>query len=323
MEKVLQEERQSIRKQARGKRRFRADHFYKETLGRSIVTVLGIFIAALTLIIGIFLVVNGLRTFTVYHHSVWEFLFSAQWNPVDSVLQTGQKTGHVGAAIFIFGSIVICFLALLIATPFSICTAIFMVEISPKMGKQFLQPAIEIFVGIPSVVYGWTGLTVLVPFIRDVFHLQIGYSVLAGAMVLALMIYPTITSISADAIRHLPNKYKEASYGLGSTRWQLICRVLLPAAVPGVLTGIIMGLARAFGEALAVAMVIGPALQFPTSILSPTSNLTTEIAAYMGNAAQGGELQSALWTMALLLLVISFVFIMIVRVIGRRGEARS
>lgn len=321
MEKVLSKEQQGVMPKTTPHQPFRVGHFRKETLGRSIVTILGIFTAAITLIIGIFLIINGLRTFTVYHHSVWEFLFSSKWAPIDSLVTNGQ--GHVGAAIFIFGSIVICFLALLIATPFSLAAAIFMVEISPKLGKGFLQPAIEIFVGIPSVVYGWTGLTVLVPFIRDIFHLQVGFSVLAGAIVLSIMIFPTITSITADAVRHVPSTYKEASYGLGSTRWQLICKVVLPSSRTGVLTGIILGLARAFGEALAVAMVIGPMAAFPKNILSPTTNLTTEIAAAMGNASQGGELQSGLWTMALLLLLISFVFIMIVRIISKKGETHA
>ena len=318
MEKVLTKENHSMQNAAKKRAAFRWNYFRKETMGRSLVTALGIFTAAITLIIGVFLIVNGTRTFTVYHHTVWEFLFSSKWNPVDGPVTSGQG-GQVGAAIFIVGSISICFLALAIATPFSLAAAIFMVQISPKLGKRFLQPAIEIFVGIPSVVYGWTGLTVLVPFIRDVFHLQIGYSVLAGAIVLAIMIFPTITSISADAIRHTPHAFTEASYGLGSTRWQLICKVIMPYALPGVLTGVILGLARAFGEALAVAMVIGPMTAFPKSLLSPTTNLTTEIAAYMGNASQGGELQSGLWTMALLLLLISFAFIMIVRIIGRKG----
>ncbi|ADU25832.1 phosphate ABC transporter permease subunit PstC [Ethanoligenens harbinense] len=318
MEKVLSKEQQTVQKSAGRRPVFRFDYFRKETLGRSVVTTLGIFTAVITLLIGIFLIFSGIRTFTVYHHSLVEFLFSSKWSPIDGPVTNGQY-GHVGAAIFIFGSITICFLALAIATPFSLAAAIFMVQISPKLGKNFLQPAIEIFVGIPSVVYGWTGLTVLVPFIRDIFHLQIGFSVLAGAIVLAIMIFPTITSISADAIRHTPKMFTEASYGLGSTRWQLITKVILPYALPGVLTGVILGLARAFGEALAVAMVIGPSNTFPKNILSPTSNLTTVIAGAMGNAAQGGELQSALWSMALLLLVISFVFIMVVRIISKKG----
>lgn len=194
-----------------------------------------------------------------------------------------------------------------------------MAVISPRVSNRLLQPAVEIFVGIPSVVYGWVGLTVLVPLIQKIFNLQYGYSVLAGGIVLAVMIFPTITSVSADSIRNIPLQYQEAAYGLGSTRWQVIRRVLIPAARPGILTGVILGLARAFGEALAVAMVIGKMKAFPTGILSPTNNLTAAIASDMGGAADGGEYNIALWTMALLLLVISFAFILIVRKISSKG----
>ena len=194
-----------------------------------------------------------------------------------------------------------------------------MTEISPQLGRRILQPAVEIFVGIPSGVYGWVGLTVLVPFLAEFFDLPYGYSVLAGAIVLAVMIFPTITSVSADAIRSVPEEYKEASYGLGSTRWQSIVHVVLPAAVPGILTGVVLGLARAFGEALAVAMVIGKMHAFPENILSPTTNLTAAITADMGNTTAGSEWNNALWAMALLLLVISFLFILLIRLIGRLG----
>lgn len=289
--------------------------FKKEYLGRTIVIFFGILIILITISIGAFLCYKGLGTFVTYKHSVFEFLFSSEWKPVDGM----EGGGQVGAAIFIFGSIVICFLALLIATPFSLAAAIFMTQISPRLGKKLLQPAIEIFVGIPSVVYGWVGLTVLVPFIQHLFNLRYGFSVLAGGIVLAVMIFPSITSVSADAIRHTPSKFVEASYGLGSTRWQMIYKVILPPARPGIFTGIILGLARAFGEALAVAMVIGKMQAFPKNILSPTYNLTAQIAANMGNTIDKGEFNTALWTMALFLLVISFLFILIVRMIGRRS----
>ncbi len=286
----------------------------KETFWRSVITACGMLIIILTLAIGAFLIYKGVGTFTVFHHSVAEFLFSPDWNPADDF--TGG--GHVGAAIFIFGSISICMLALLISAPFSIAAAIFMAEISPRLSEKIFQPAVEIFIGIPSVVYGWVGVTVLVPFLERVFHLPYGFSVLAGALVLAVMIFPSITSVSADALRSVPEEYKEAAYGLGSTRWQVIWRVLLPAARPGVLTGIILGLARAFGEALAVAMVIGKKLAFPENIFSPTNNLTSAIASDMGGAAEGGEYNLALWTMALLLLLISYAFILLVRKISEK-----
>ena len=288
----------------------------KQAGWRFLVTLCGMFIIVLTISIGAFLLYKGIGTFTIYHHSVFEFLFSSNWNPADDF--TGG--GSVGAAIFIVGSLLICAVALLIATPFSLAAAIFMSEISPKISDKVLRPAVEIFVGIPSVVYGWVGATVLVPFLERTFHIPVGYSVLAGSIVLAVMIFPSITSVSTDALRHVSYEYREAAYGLGSTRWQVIRRIVLPAARPGIFTGIILGLTRAFGEALAVAMVIGKMKAFPKSLLSPTNNLTAAIASDMGGATEGGEYNLALWTMALLLLLISFACILIVRRLSAGGK---
>lgn len=297
------------------------DRFRKEYLGRGIVTASGFFIIALTLAIGVFLIVQGTGTFTQYHHSILEFLFSSEWAPVDSV---AGGTGKVGCAIYIAGSLMTCGFALLMVTPFAVGAAVFMTEIAPKAGTKIFQPAIEMFVGIPSVVYGWIGLTVLVPFIRDTFHARMGgYSVLAASIVLAIMIFPTITTVAADAIRSIPQYYRKAAYGLGSTRWQVIYQIVLPAAKSGILTGIILGLARAFGEALAVAMVIGKTRAFPKNILSPTNNLTAAIAADMGNSASGGEQNMALWTMALLLFLISLLFIFIIHRIDAAGKKKE
>ena len=287
----------------------------KGSVPRAVVMACGVFIIVLTLLIGAFLIYRGADTFRVYHHSVLEFLFSSNWNPADDFVRGGQ----VGAAIFIVGSLCVCFLALLIATPFSLGAAIFMAVISPKISDRLFRPAVEIFVGIPSVVYGWVGATVLVPALERLFHLQYGYSVLAAGVVLAVMIFPTIASVSADAVAGVPYGFQEAAYGLGSTRWQVIYRVLLPAAKPGILTSIILGLSRAFGEALAVAMVVGKMKAFPASILAPTSTLTAAIASDMGGASEGGEYNSALWSMALLLLLISYLFIFIVRRISTKG----
>lgn len=294
----------------------------KSAFGRTLVTACGLFIILLTVSIGIFLIIKGTGTFTKYHHTVWEFLFSADWAPLDTA---GQGGGQVGAAIYICGSLLTCGLALLFVTPFCIAAAIFMTEISPKAGAKLLQPAVEIFVGIPSVVYGWIGLTVLVPFIRDVFHAKMGgYSVLAAGIVLAVMIFPTVTTVAADAIRGVPADFRKAAYGLGSTRWQVISRVVVPAASQGIFTGVILGLARAFGEALAVAMVIGKTRAFPKGLLWPTNNLTAAIAADMGNSSNGGEYNLALWTMALLLFLISMLFIFLIhRVAGAGGKKHA
>ncbi|MCH4192669.1 MAG: phosphate ABC transporter permease subunit PstC [Butyrivibrio sp.] len=297
------------------------DKIRKEYLGRGIVTFCGAFIIILTAAIGIFLLVQGTGTFTKFHHTLAEFLFSSRWAPQDNATTGG---GSVGAAVYICGSLMTCGLALLFVTPFALGAAVFMTEIAPKAGRSIFQPAVEIFVGIPSVVYGWIGLTVLVPFIRDTFHATMGgYSVLAASIVLAVMMFPTITTVAADAIRSVPSAYRGAAYGIGSTRWQVIYRIVIPAAKSGIYTGIILGLARAFGEALAVAMVIGKTRAFPKDILSPTNNLTAAIASDMGNSASGGEQNMALWSMALLLFLISMFFILLIHLISAKGKQEN
>lgn len=288
----------------------------KEQAWRAMVNICGIFMIILPLAIGAFLVYRGSATFTRYGHSVAEFLFSSNWNPADNT----EGGGTIGSAVYIVGSLLTCALALAISIPFSLAAAVFITEIAPKIGEKYLKPAVEIFVGIPSVVYGWMGLTILVPLIKTIFDLNQGFSVLAAGIVLAIMIFPSISTLSADAIRGVPDSARKAAYGLGATRWQVIYQIVIPAAKPGVLTGIILGLARAFGEALAVAMVIGKTRAFPRSILSPTTNLTSAIASDMGGAMEGGEYNAALWSMALLLFLISLLFIFIVHWISNRSS---
>lgn len=198
-------------------------------IGGTIVAIAGVSLIVLTVVIGLFLLYKGSFTFTAFQHTVGEFLFSPDWNPQDSPDLTLR--GSVGALIFILGSLMTCFLGLAIATPFAVGAAVFITEIAPRAGERLFRPAVELFLGIPSVVYGWVGLTVLVPFIRDYFHAPLGgYSVLAAGIVLAVMIFPTITTVSADAITAVPYDYREAAYGLGSTRWQSIYHIVLPAA---------------------------------------------------------------------------------------------
>ena len=288
----------------------------KERIWKALIIVCGAVMVIIPIAIGLFLLYKGSGTFTTFHHNILEFLFSSDWNPADNA----AGGGTVGAAVYIVGSLLTCGLALAIAVPFSLAAAIFMTEIAPKNGTKVLKPAVEIFVGIPSVVYGWIGLTILVPFIKKLFGLNQGFSVLAAGIVLAVMIFPSITTLAADAIRGVDDKCRKAAYGMGATRWQVIYQIVLPAAKPGILTGIILGLARAFGEALAVAMVIGKTRAFPSGILSPTTNLTSAIAADMGGAMEGGEYNTALWTMALLLFLISLLFISIVHLISKKGD---
>ena len=293
---------------------FHSRKWKTEYIGRTLVTVFGMLIIFLTLAILCFLGYKGSGTFVNYGHSVSEFLFSKKWNPGEA-----GRSGTVGSAIFIVGSLEVSGLALLIATPFSIAMSIFIIEIAAKSARSFLRSILEIFVGIPSVVYGWIGLSVLVPFVAKTFNLPFGFSVLSAALVLAVMIFPTITSVAADALQAAPAEYRNASYALGSTRWQMIWHIKMRSAMSGILTGVVLGLARAFGEALAVAMVIGQSNRFASSLLSPTNTITAVITANMGNTVNGSEYNDALWSMAFLLLLISLLFIVLIRVIGGKG----
>lgn len=290
-----------------------------EKAARIIITICGIGMALVPFLIGLFLLYKGTNTFTLFGHSVAEFLFSGNWNPSD----TAEGGGQIGAGMFIMGSLVTCALSLIITIPFSMATAIFMTEIAQPKTRRLIQPAVELFTGIPSVVYGFVGMTVLIPFLRSIFPMPFGFSVLAAGIVLAVMIFPTITTMAADAMAAVPKQWRDASYGLGATRWETIAKVVLPAAKGGIFTGIILGLARALGEALAVAMVIGQMKVFPTSLFLPASTLTTAISADMGGAMEGGEYNAALWTMALLLFLLSFLFIFCIHQLNAAGELKG
>lgn len=285
-----------------------------EYLGKGFSTLCGILIVVLTLSIIAFLTTKGIKTFTKDGYSLLDFLFSTEWKP-------DAEVPKLGAGIFIAGSTMVSLGAVVVAAPVSIALAIFMHYISPKFGKMVLQPALELFVGIPSVVYGWLGFSVLLPVIKKNFG-GIGFSLLAGIIVLSIMILPTIASISSDAVKTVPRDFVEASYGLGATRWQTISKVIVPSAKNGILTGVVLGLARAFGEALAVQMVIGNSIKLANGLVSPTSTLTSILTMDMGNTINGTAWNDAMWSMAFLLLVISFIFILMIRAIGKRGEMK-
>lgn len=261
---------------------------------------------------------RGLATFVFDGVNPAAFFGGTTWNPH----QTGED-GHmlVGALPMIAGSFAVTLLSCLISLPFSLGAAIFMVEIAPGFGRRFLRPMIELLTGIPSVVFGLLGLSLVVPFIRNQGG-GTGYGILAGSLVLALMILPTVTSLASDAIASVPESYKDGSYGLGCTRWQTIVHVVIPSALPGILTAVIMGMSRSFGEALAVQMVVGNAAQMPQSLITPAATLTSVLTMGMGNEAMGTVYNDVLWSLAMVLLAMSLVFILIVHLIGKKGAAK-
>ncbi|MFI3205669.1 MAG: phosphate ABC transporter permease subunit PstC [Clostridia bacterium] len=295
----------------------KSSNFLKESLGRTIVSICGIAIILLTIAIAAFLFYKGSFTFTVQGHNIMDLIFSAEWEPANNANTVGE--GEVGALIFIAGSFYTCGLALLIAIPFSLAAAIFLAEIASDRAVRIVRPAVEIFVGIPSVIYGWVGYKTIVPAIKAIFG-GTGSSVLAAGIVLAIMIFPTITTVATDAMKSVPMDFRSGAYGLGSTRWQVIRKVVLPSANPGILTGIILGLARAFGEALAVGMVVGRMRAFAEDVFSPTHTITTAISSEMGNSIDGSELNSALWSLALVLFVVAIVCILAIHAVSKKAK---
>jgi phosphate transport system permease protein len=280
-------------------------HLAEEWAGM-IYTFLCILVLVLTIFSMVYFVASkGLSTFFVNHINVMDLLTGLKWSP-------DGEPPLFGALPFIFGSFSTSIIAALIAAPLGFCAAVFMVEIAPKFGRRYLQPVIELLAGIPSVVYGFVGLSVIVPFFRDIFPGQ-GIGIAAGALVLSVMILPTITTIATDALAALPTGLKEGSYALGSTRWQTIYRIVLPTTLPALMTGIVLGIARAFGEALAVQMVIGNAPHIPRSLFESTSTLTSAITLSMGNTAMGSIANNVLWSLALILMLMTFIFVFIVR----------
>lgn len=254
---------------------------------------------------------QGLATFR--QASLVGFFTSSVWNP---------NNGQFGALTFITGSIASTVIAILIGGPLGLAGAVFLAKIAPPWVRQIMRPATDLFAGIPSVVYGYVGITVIVNVIRKATKMPTGFGLLASAIVLAIMILPTVISITEDTLRSLPDTYEEASLALGATRWQTIWRVLVPAALPGILTAIILAMARAIGETMAVQMVIGNSSRFPSSLVSPTSTLTSDIVMEMGNTPFGSTWNNALFMMSLILLLISLILIILVRFTARRGVVR-
>ncbi len=267
-------------------------------------------ILALCFVLGLVILFIGKTALLLFGDlSPADFFLSFNWTPEED---------SFGAAAFIVNTLSLTALTLIIAVPISVGMAVLCAEIAPKWMKTFIRPVLDLLVGIPSIVYGYLGLTVLLPFLRRVSGESLGDGLLAAALVLALMVLPTICRISDDAIVAVPRKYRDAAYALGSTRLQVTMRVVLPAASRGIISAVILGMTRAVGETMAVVMVIGNTPQLAKTLFTPSSVLTSNIVMQISNVEFESTWNYALHMMAFLLLVISFVLILIIRVLGRK-----
>lgn len=226
----------------------------------------------------------------------WNLASGDLWQPTQ---------GKYGLLPLIIGSAYVTLSALVLGVPLGVGCAVFMAEIAPDWMTKIVRPAINLLAGIPSVVYGFFGLVILVPALRSMFG-GVGFSLLAGGIILAIMILPTIVSISEDALRAVPRDYKEASLALGATYWQTIYKVLIPAAKSGIIAAVILGMGRAIGETMAVIMITGNTPLIPKSIFDPGPTLTGTIGQEWAYAS--GEHAQALFTVGIFL----FILIMII-----------
>lgn len=240
-------------------------------------------------LIGLFVIQQGLPAFRAI--GVFKFLFGTVWRP---------GIDEFGILPMIVGSIYVTIGALLLSAPLGIACAIFLAEVAPNRARGVVRNAVELLVGIPSVVYGLVGMVVIVPLIREIGGN--GYSVLAGVIVLTIMILPTIVSISEDSLRAVPVSYREGALALGASHWQTIWHVMLPAARSGIMAAVILAMGRAIGETMAMIMVIGNSILIPTSPLDPARTLTGNIAVEIMYAS--GLHESALFATGIVLFVL-------------------
>jgi len=247
---------------------------------------------------------------------IFDFLSGRSWYPT-------YDPPDFGIFSLIVGSIVVTAGALLVSLPLGVGSAVFIAELAPPKIKEILKPLIELLAGVPSVIYGLFGMAFLSPFTRKLFDIPTGLNALTASIILGIMVVPIISSLSEDAITSVPKDIREASYALGANKWETIMRVVLPAARSGVVASIVLGFGRAIGETMVVLMVAGGAAVIPKSILQPVRPMTSTIAAEMGETIMGSSHFHALFGIAIILFLITFVSNMTTEwVISRRRRKK-
>jgi len=284
--------------------------WYIDKIVQTLVFIGGI--SAIIFIIGIFVFITkeGMG-FLVGDFSFREFFFSPNWRP------TSESKATYGILALIAGTASVTGLAMLVAIPFSLGTAIFIAEFATGKTREFLKVTVELLAAIPSVVWGFIGLAIMNPLIIDIFDVPVGLNVLNAGIILGLMAAPIMTSIAEDALKAVPDRYREAAEALGATRWQVIYKVVLPAAKNGLLGAVLLGVGRGFGETMAVLMATGHSINIPGSVFDSVRALTATIAAELGETAVGSPHYKALFTIGISLFLITFIINLIADLVVR------
>jgi phosphate ABC transporter permease protein PstC len=280
-----------------------------EKLIKAVLTLVALSAISGLALIAVFIFREGLPV--VFKVGLRSFILSSDWYPLE---------GEFGILPMIVGSVAVTAGAMVIGMIFGLGCAVLLTEFCPPRMVSVIKPSIELLAGIPSVVYGFIGVVILVPFIRDYLGGP-GLSVLAASVVLGVMVLPTVTSISVDALQAVPRSYREGSIALGATEWQTTHMVTLKAARSGIVAAVILGMGRAVGETMAVIMVAGNTLDLPHSLLDPVRTLTSNIALEMGYAA--GDHRRALFATGIVLFVIIMVLNTIALTVSRRRVRKA
>ena len=258
-------------------------------------------ISAILFVFGIFFFVYREGSGYLFHgFDPIKFLTSIEWYP------TSRGNVRYGVLAMLAGTASVTILAMAMAVPFGLGAAVFVSEFCGHKLRETLKIVIELLAAIPSVVWGFIGLTVMNPIIITLFHAPVGLNVLNGGIILALMSVPIIVSIGEDALKAVPDSYREASLAMGATRWQTIYRVLLPAAKNGLLAAVLLGVGRGVGETMAVLMATGHSINIPHSVLDSVRTLTATIAAELGETAEHSDHYQVLFIIGMLLFSITF-----------------
>ena len=259
-------------------------------------------ISAIVFIIGIFVFVTkeGLP-FLTGEMDFGDFFTSPRWRP------TSEQNPTYGALALIVGTASVTGLAMLVAVPFSLGAAIFIAEFATGRTREILKLLVELLAAIPSVVWGFIGLSIMNPLIIDTFNVPVGLNILNSGIILGLMAAPIMTTIAEDALKAVPDTYREAAEAMGATRWQVVWRVVLPASRNGLVAAVLLGVGRGFGETMAVLMASGHSINLPTSVFDSVRALTATIAAELGETAQGSPHYGALFSLGILLFMVTFI----------------
>jgi len=270
----------------------------KEFLVEKVIYLSGVISVILVVLIFVFLIKEGFSVFEAVN--LKDFLLGRRWYPISDPPQ-------LGILPLILGSLCVTFGASLICVPLGVASAVYIAEVASPRIREILKSGVEILAAIPSVVFGFIGMTTLVPWAKNALDLPTGLTGFSGSIMLAFMAMPTIVSVAEDALTAVPYKYKEAALALGATRWQAIHRVIVRAASSGIVAAVMLGMGRVIGETMAVMMVTGNAARIPQSLLQPMRTLTATIAAEMGETVQGSDHYHALFAIGIVLFAITFV----------------